>query len=54
MLGVVRACAIRASSKIGKTDNKRITVVHQLNRPLRNSLILNWLPRMDSNNDKVI
>jgi len=54
MFGVVRTCAIRAASKIGKTDTKRITVVHQPNRPLRNSLILNWLPRMDSNHDKVI
>jgi hypothetical protein len=35
-------------------SEKRITVVHQLNRPLRNSLIMNWLPRMDSNHDKVI
>jgi hypothetical protein len=35
-------------------SEKRITVVHQLNRPLRNSLILNLLPRMDSNHDKVI
>jgi len=54
MLGVVRTCAIRAASKIGKTDNKRITVVHQLDRPLRNSFILNWLPRMDSKHDKLI
>jgi hypothetical protein len=54
MLGVVRTCAIRVASKIGKTDNKRITVVHQLNRLLRKPFMLNNLPRMDSNHDKVI
>ena len=54
MLAVIRTCAFREASKTGKTDNKRITAFCWSNMTLHKSLIINWLPRMDSNHDKVI
>jgi hypothetical protein len=54
MHGVVRACAVGEVSKTAKSDNKRITASNARSVELRKTLILRWLPRMDSNHDKVI
>jgi hypothetical protein len=54
MLVIVHTCAVREASKTGKTDNKRTTSFYRLNTVLHKSLIIKWLPRMDSNHDKVI
>jgi ureidoacrylate peracid hydrolase len=54
MLAVVRTCVVREASKTGKPDNNRITAFHHMEMTLRKSLTVSWLPRMDSNHDKVI